>query len=367
MPGTKCIGRNSLSPNGDILSDCHAEIMCRRGFIRYLYDQMSAHINGNESTIFSFSKETSKFHWSPDVSFHLVTTHSPCGDASIFPLDGETNLTDGATDLTEVPAKKRKVEESTNDDDSIGEAVGGGQNFTGAKIIPSTSDVVQDWMVQSMGAVRTKPGRGDPTLSMSCSDKLAKWNVLGIQGALLYRWLDRPIYLDSIIFCTTSNANVAAMKRAIVNRFDSREFKFFPNFLRKIPHICSCDSVRFDFEKDARLEPCPSSIVWCRVHKKEHEVCVAGKRQGITKKKANTRSARLLIAKIELFRLYIELIEELQNMNLIDSSSEDIRQMKYHDVKCLSTEYQSQWREIKQKMFGVWSEKPKANNSFVID
>jgi len=47
--------------------------------------------------------------------------------------------------------------------------------------------------------LRTKPGKGDPTLSLSCSDKLARWNVLGCQGCLPMIFLSTPIYLDHII------------------------------------------------------------------------------------------------------------------------------------------------------------------------
>ena len=34
---------------------------------------------------------------------------------------------------------------------------------------------------EGMGGLCRKPGRGDTTLSMSCSDKLAKWGLLGVQ------------------------------------------------------------------------------------------------------------------------------------------------------------------------------------------
>jgi len=49
------------------------------------------------------------------------------------------------------------------------------------------------------GVLRTKPGRGERTLTMSCSDKLMKWNAVGVQGALLAHFLSCPIYFQSVI------------------------------------------------------------------------------------------------------------------------------------------------------------------------
>ena len=73
---------------------------------------------------------------------------------------------------------------------------------TGAKCV--TTSKIQDPKEKGIsyhvtGVCRTKPGRGDPTKSMSCSDKIAKWNVLGIQGSLLSSLLDKPIYIKAII------------------------------------------------------------------------------------------------------------------------------------------------------------------------
>lgn len=90
---------------------------------------------------------------------------------------------------------------------------------TGAKCVPGeTGDLRQPGAAyHQVGLLRVKPGRGDRTCSMSCSDKMARWNVLGCQGALLMHFLEKPIYLSAVVIgkCPYSQE---AMRRALTGR-----------------------------------------------------------------------------------------------------------------------------------------------------
>lgn len=233
--GTKCIGADALSNKGDILNDSHAEIMARRGFLRYLMDEMNL-----KSTIFDYSETEKKFKLKNNFSFHFFTTHSPCGDASIF-------INSKSSDSDEPVAKRVKIEED--------------ENMTGAKLIKTNE---KDLMSQNIGEIRTKPGRGIRTLSVSCSDKIARWNVLGIQGAILMSLLSEPIYLKSFTIGDGVLFNIEAMKRSLWKRFKQIELK--KPFLINRPEIQIADNKKlFKFLKNDELQPSPSSIVWCKV------------------------------------------------------------------------------------------------------
>jgi len=160
------------------------QVLARRALLRYFIQEIKSARKGRPSIFVRGSAlaeddcrpenhldRSCPLTLQPGVTFHFFSSHTPCGDASIFPKDGGKRA---AVDDDGVgpEAKRRK----TDGDDDI--------HRTGAKCL--SVETRQDPRLpgaayHAVGAVRTKPGRGDRTLSVSCSDKLLRWHSSGVQ------------------------------------------------------------------------------------------------------------------------------------------------------------------------------------------
>ncbi|XP_057155953.1 tRNA-specific adenosine deaminase 1 isoform X7 [Pan paniscus] len=109
---------------------------------------------------------------------------------------------------------------------------------TGAKCVPGEAgdSGKPGAAFHQVGLLRVKPGRGDRTRSMSCSDKMARWNVLGCQGALLMHFLEEPIYLSAVVIgkCPYSQE---AMQRALIGRSQISKVELFRSFQKLLSRI----------------------------------------------------------------------------------------------------------------------------------
>lgn len=347
--GSKCIGSSLMSEKGDILNDSHAEIICRRAFLRFLYEDM---LLGKNSSIFQFDSDILKFHLKDGLKFHFFTTHVPCGDAAIFPKNHDRNIGDILEKNDDEPPQKKLKMTPNNEKDIY---------RTGAKCLDH--DTQKDPKEQGknyhiVGVVRTKPGRGDRTLSVSCSDKIMKWCHLGIQGGLLTLLLSKPIYLNSFTIAGGTHFCPNALNRALFNRI---EINLPPPYSQNKLLIGQSKEL-FGFAKTDEKEPCPSSIVWLKTNgKRQLEVAVEGKKQGVTKKNLHTKAARLTICKLELFKYFFDIYNGIHTNDSCSIS----KSTSYKTVKQMAVDYQKAWQLIKNKL--TWTRKSDDLLDFVLD
>ncbi|KAB0792027.1 hypothetical protein PPYR_13988 [Photinus pyralis] len=329
--GSKCIGKSKMSATGDVLNDSHAEVVCRRAFLCYVYEQ----INLGTSDVFTL--ELGECSLNSFIKFHFFTTHVPCGDAAIFPKQDATEFGTVVADEYVHDAKKPRLDDIYR---------------TGAKSIPGggQDSHLQGAEYHALGVVRTKPGRGDPTLSVSCSDKLAKWYHLGIQGALLSLLLVHPIYLSSFTIANGTPFDEKSLLRALYGRFGEDAERA----------VIGRSSINFSFAKDVSKRPCPASIVWFKCSTGSHEVAIEGLKQGVTKKNRHARSARLQICKIEMFRRFLTAAEFLR----LPSCKNFVF---YDDAKADAKDYQRKWAALKVDKFKSWTSKDGKLQHFVLD
>lgn len=342
--GSKCIGASKMSSTGDMLNDSHAEVFARRGFLIYLYDNMEQALDSKQS-IFNF--ENGLFKVKDNINFIFYSSQLPCGDASILPKAGEEDQygdvlqsmkKQALEDICDVEHKKSKTD----------------IHRTGAKCLPdSEQDSKQPGAsYHLLGHVRTKPGRGDRTQSVSCSDKMARWTHVGIQGGLLDLLLSKPIFINYFIFGSGVTYSDESLTRALLKRNADDLSLVQPDI---IPQFYQSKLVFPYIRTEQNVRPAPGSIVWTR--SKGVEVAVQGRKLGVTKKKAKSLSSSLFISKYNIYKKFQSVLNRSEKVKK-SIGLQTLKDVPYNEMKRKSKRYLSQWELVKDIFFKSWTKKP---------
>ncbi|NXY79520.1 DSRAD deaminase, partial [Glareola pratincola] len=335
--GNRCVKGEELSLKGETVNDCHAEIISRRGFVRFLYSELMKYDPSNPSSAEESIFEPAggkRLKIKSGVTFHLYVSTAPCGDGALF----DKSCSDQASvagqaqhqPLFENPKQgklRTKVE-------------------NGEGTIPvESSDIVPTWDgIQHGERLRT----------MSCSDKILRWNVLGLQGALLSHFLE-PVYLSSVTLGYLYSQG--HLTRAICCRL-ARDGSALQGKLQAPYHVNHPEVGRVSVYDSARQtgKTKESSVNWCLADEGEVEVL-----DGTKGKVDGPKLDVSRVSKRRMFALFQQLCakngcQDLQNLSV------------YSDAKEAAAGYQ----EAKQHFFGAleemgygsWIRKPQEEENF---
>ena len=338
--GTRCITGDQLNLEGLVVNDSHAEVVARRSLLRFFYRQLMALFEGSQDTIFEKTGEDPcKAKVKDNFKFHLYISTAPCGDGAQFSRGDELNR-EPPTDGFHQPTMLTKSQGVLRTKMEGGEGT-----------IPIADDVQpQTWDgILQGGRLRT----------MSCSDKVGRWNVLGLQGALLSHFMV-PVYMSSLTLGSLHHHG--HLSRAVCCRFDELKETLPPGFTVNHPslgRVQSGDEVKRHTEKTSNF-----SMNWAFGDSKaELNNGANGKPvlpPSVPKSQLGTVYSR--ISKTHLFSLFLNLSKVAGRTDLQEAA------MTYKDAKEKARSFQrakqSLYQLCERKGYGMWMKKPVEQEQF---
>jgi tRNA-specific adenosine deaminase 1 len=294
--GTKVLPDKVIDAHGFLLKDSHAEVICRRNFQRFLLLQAEE--------LFDLKQKPWKLK--TGIRFHFYVSQAPCGDASMMQLE----LEQSEDQRQENEWKRRK--------------------FAHADQLKETTET--KWMrgrleYAELGRLRTKPGRIDSPFSssMSCSDKIARWNYLGWQGGLLSLFME-PVWMDHLVVGDYFDEH--HLKRSLCDRTDGHQPMISPG----VPFRLS--------KSQGATKPSSVSFSWNKMEGVES--IVQGKRQGAS---TLTFKSASRISKAKMGHLVWEKRDLIQGLS---------KGISYQQAKLLATQYQAKKGHLLSAEFQDW-------------
>ena len=301
--GTKCISSQYMIP-GKTVNDCHGEVIAKRAFRNYLYKQLNLCFENHENdSIFQFEPSSGKYILKDGIHFHMYVSTAPCGDARVFMPVGLGVQPDGHTGRSKRGKSRCKIDEGEG-------------------------SVLAEKHIDS-----------DRLVIMSCSDKMASWNITGVQGALLSMFI-KPIFLTSIV--VGKNYNHIHMARAMYTRVGAvTQNEGFPEaYKAPVPMVGEASSSTYQQARQSRSH----SLNWW-----DEDTIMAEVIDASTGSTQNGSPSRL--CKREMFQKWIGLMEYPLATELLRGSNQfnytgnesygDIKRkaIEYHDVKQMLHEH----------------------------
>ncbi|KAK1833184.1 adenosine deaminase/editase [Podospora conica] len=194
--GMKCLPASKLpEANGIAIHDWHAEILAIRAFNLFILHECRRLARGEESEYLlrrpSTPEQPQPFIWNPDFTLHMYCSEAPCGDASmelIMSAQSDASPWDVPPSLSSTPPPTETETAATT-------------STTNTPHTPNPPTTLPGRAFFShLGIVRRKPSRGDapPSLSKSCSDKLALKQCTSLLSSLPSLFLP-PVYLTTLV------------------------------------------------------------------------------------------------------------------------------------------------------------------------